>query len=89
MLVKYPLFPFQTSNIDWTREWLFMTVLDYYGAALSLAAVAIFSEPPIFAILWTLGFCLLGSPICCAYVVYRIYSKSLVLRESEYDTIDK
>jgi len=71
MLVRYPLFEFKVDEINWTREWLYMTILDYYGAALSLGAVTLYSEPPFYAVLWISGFCLLGSPICCSYVIYR------------------
>ena len=72
-LQAYPLFPFQMSNIDWTREWLIMTVLDYYGSTACFSVIVLFSEPLFYAIPWILSFNLLGSPFCCAYIVYRLY----------------
>lgn len=83
MLIYFPLFDFAITDIVWTREWLYMTILDYEMSAICLGAIAIFSEG-IFGILWTLGFCLLGSPICCAYVVYRLLFKSLALMDDDY-----
>ena len=47
-------------------------VLDYYGAALPLCGIAVASEPGMSGWLWSLGFCLGGSPFCCAYVVLRL-----------------
>lgn len=82
MLIRYPLFDFSVTDIDWTREWLYMTVLDYYGVALCLSLVALKSEPILNGILWSLAFCLLGSPTCCLYVVYRLLFKSLTLVET-------
>ena len=77
-LHQYPLTDWAVDNLEWTRSWLFTTVLDYYGAALCLCVIAIVNEPFVYGALWTLGFCLLGSPICCSYIVYRALSKSLV-----------
>jgi len=71
ILYSYPLFSFATHDIGWSNAWLYMTVLDYYGAALCLAAIALSSEPIVLGLCWSVGFCLLGSPVCCAYIVYR------------------
>lgn len=62
MLHAYPLLRFAVHDLDWTREWLYMTVLDYYGVAFCLCAIAMASERLlIVGVLWSLGFCLLGS----------------------------
>jgi hypothetical protein len=68
----------------WTREWLYMTIIDYEGAALCLGLIAIFSEPYYLGFLWALTFCLLGSPFCCVYVAYRLYFKSISLKDDDY-----
>ena len=70
-LYSYPLFPFQMTDIDWTREWLIMTIVDYYGAVIALSGIVALNETPLVATLWIMSFCLLGSPFCCSYVVYR------------------
>lgn len=41
MLFTYPLFDFAINDLDWTREWLYMTILDYYGAASCLAIITL------------------------------------------------
>lgn len=73
-LWSQPLFPFKMDSVEWLQSWLVMTVLDYYGAALPLAAVAVASEPGVTGWLWSAGFLLGGSPFCCAYVVLRLRS---------------
>ena len=55
---------------EWLRAWLKMTVLDYYGAALALSAVAVRQEGWDLGIAWSVGFLLLGAPVCGAYTVY-------------------
>ena len=78
-----PLFPLQTSNLAWTNAWLKMTVLDYYGAALPLCGIAIASARDSYSgYLWAAGFCLGGSPFCCAYVALRLiaHENGLMLR---------
>lgn len=67
-----PLFPLQLDNLEWMVAWLKMTVLDYYGAAIPLCGVAISSENGYAGWLWSIGFCLGGSPFCCAYVMLRM-----------------
>jgi hypothetical protein len=73
---KYNLFDFATQDLDWTKQWLLTTVVDYYGCALCLCMIALLSEPFPEGIAWSIGFCLLGSPICCIYCIYRyVYMK--------------
>ena len=72
-LCKHPLWEWKINDLDWVRTWLGMTVLDYYGAALALSGVAFSEQRFRVAFAWFLGFCLLGSPMCCAYMVYRVY----------------
>ena len=74
-LSAYPLWDWKIHNLDWVRAWLGMTVLDYYGAALALSGVAFSERSGREAIAWSLGFFMLGSPVCCAYMVYREKSK--------------
>lgn len=72
VLAVFPLFDWAFTDLHWCQAWLWMTVVDYYGVACCLAAVAIYSESLVLGILWSLGFMLLGSPVCCAYVCYRL-----------------
>ena len=74
-LIKHPLFPLDSSNLDWSNAWLLATVIDYYGACLCLCGVIIASEPSLLGgILWVTGCCLLGSPVCCAWILYRTWT---------------
>jgi hypothetical protein len=66
-----PLWKWELNNLDWVRAWLGMTVLDYYGAAIALSGIAISERGFAHGLVWSLGFCSLGSPACCAYMVYR------------------
>ena len=70
-LSAHPLWDWKIRNIDWLRAWLGMTVLDYYGAAIALSGVAFSERSKPEALAWSLGFSILGSPVCCAYMVYR------------------
>lgn len=72
-LYRYPLFPLQTDDLDWSVAWLVASVVDFYGSTLCFAGVVISSEDTWRSgILWVLGFCLLGSPVCCLWVVIRL-----------------
>lgn len=72
ILAAFPLFDWAITDIRWCQAWLYMTVLDYYGVACCLAAIAVYSESLVLGVLWSMGFMLLGSPVCCAYVCYRL-----------------
>ena len=69
-LRAHPLWPLRLDDNEWVRAWLKMTVLDYYGAALALSGIALAEQGLKAGILWSVGFCLLGSPVCCAYMLY-------------------
>ena len=56
----------------------FNSFLDYYGVAMCLVVIALINEQLLYGILWSLGFCLLGSPVCCGYIIYRVATKSIV-----------
>ncbi len=60
-----------------------MTILDYYGVAACLSAIAIYSEDVPYGALWAIGFCLLGSPVACLYIVIRLLFKSISLRDRD------
>ena len=76
-LMDYPLWNWSVDDLAWVQAWLKMTVIDYYGAALVLSGIAILDEGPCEGLLWSLGFCILGSPVCCVYMVYRILKKKV------------
>ena len=67
-----PLFDWKLDDVDWLKNWLKMTVLDYYGAALPLCGIAISTEQNMQGFLWSAGFLFGGSPFCCAYMLYRL-----------------
>ena len=49
-----------------------MTVLDYYGCCFVLCGVILSSEPFPSSIIWALGCCLVGTPACAAWAVFRM-----------------
>ena len=70
---SHPLFPIQSDNLEWNNAWLIATVIDYYGACLCLCGVILGTEQNwISGILWSLGCCLLGSPVCCIWIIVRL-----------------
>ena len=72
-LSDYPLFPFQMDSLDWTGAWLLTTILDYYGACLCFCGVVLGTEENIVkGLLWATSFCLLGSPVCCIWMVLHV-----------------
>eukprot|EP00550_Attheya_septentrionalis_P002916 CAMPEP_0198301558 /NCGR_PEP_ID=MMETSP1449-20131203/52076_1 /TAXON_ID=420275 /ORGANISM="Attheya septentrionalis, Strain CCMP2084" /LENGTH=117 /DNA_ID=CAMNT_0044003669 /DNA_START=196 /DNA_END=549 /DNA_ORIENTATION=+ len=74
-LHQYPLFPFEWSSLEWSNAWLSATVVDYYGACLCFCGVVLSSEPKWHVgVAWTLGCCLLGSPICCIWVLWKLWN---------------
>ena len=85
---KYPLFPFNMESLDWSNAWLITTILDYYGACLCFCGVVLSSEPSLkVGIAWKVGFCLLGSPVCCIWVLLWLYRGGGSLRlERRLDT---
>ena len=73
-LVNYPLFPFQMESLDWTGAWLITTIVDYYGACLCFCGVVLGTEENILkGLLWAISFCLLGSPVCCLWMVLHVW----------------
>lgn len=80
-VARYGLFPFQWDSIEWSNAWLVATVVDYYGACLCFCGVVISSEQSwMTGIAWVLGCCLLGSPVCCAWVMCRLWRGGGTLR---------
>ena len=72
-LDEYPLFPFQPDSLDWNYNWLIATVFDYYGACLCFGGIVLSSEPSwARGLAWNTGFVLLGSPVCCIWVILRL-----------------
>lgn len=60
-------------------------IVDYYGAVLPFAAIIAHSESRrIFAFLWAVAAIFFGSPVCCAYVMMRLY-KHRTLRAWQED----
>ena len=71
--LKHPLLPFQPESAAWSFSWLITTVFDYYGAALCLCGVILSTEPPAQGALWSLGCLGLGTPVCAAWMVSRLW----------------
>jgi hypothetical protein len=53
-----------------------------------LSAIAIASEDIPYGFLWALGFCLLGSPVACLYIVVRLLFKSIALRDRDVPKVN-
>ena len=71
---SFPLFPFQPDSLEWNSHWLIATVIDYYGACLCFCGIIFKSEDNwIYGSLWCLGCCLLGSPICCLWMLIFLW----------------
>ena len=78
MIIKtasnYPIFPLQTESLEWNNSWLVATVVDYYGACLCYCGIILGTEKQIMhGIIWSLGCCLLGSPVCCLWFLIRLW----------------
>jgi len=83
-LYHYPLFPLQTDSLEWSNTWLLTTVVDFYGACLCLCGVILCTEQSWSAgVGWCVGCCLLGSPVCCIWVLWKVWQgKTLQLQPS-------
>ena len=78
-----PLFPFDLDSLEWCKLWLGTTVGDYYLVVASLSAIVIATENWILGIMWVLGMCLLGSPVACLYIAFKVLKGSnLKIRDS-------
>lgn len=85
-VARFGLFPFQFDSLEWCAAWLKATVVDFYGACLCLCGVILSSEQSwLTGILWVLGCCLLGSPVCCAWVLCRLLRGGGTLRLAKLD----
>jgi len=72
-LYKFPLFPIQYDSIEWNSVWLLTTVFDYYGVCFCFGGIVLSSESSwVKGIAWNVGFALLGSPVCCLWVILWI-----------------
>jgi len=85
-VARYGLFPFQLDSLEWTSAWLSATIVDYYGACLCFCGVVLSSEQSwLIGIAWVIGCCLLGSPVCCAWVLCRLWRGGGTLRLAKLD----
>lgn len=72
----HPLFPLQTESLEWSNAWLTATVVDYYGSTLCLCGIIwATSTSWTSRLAWIVGCCLLGSPVCCAWILYQMLVK--------------
>ena len=75
--VKYPLFDWAVNDLEWTRGWLYMTCVDYEGAALCLVTQPLPCPTPQITLRChhanSVGsYCvLLGAELCCGCFVGR------------------
>jgi len=73
-LYQYPLFPIQYDDLEWNKIWLLTTTVDFYGVCLCFVGVVLSSEASwVRGLAWSVGFLLLGSPVCCLWVILWIY----------------
>eukprot|EP01083_Nonionella_stella_P011222 31902_1 len=83
------LFPLRPSDLEWNNAWLAATVIDYYGACLCLCGVILDTEENrMIGAAWSLGCCLLGSPIFCVWIILRLWrhgSSGLRLQNNDGD----
>jgi hypothetical protein len=56
-----------------------MQVADFYGVTLALSGIVVATEG-LKGLWWVLGFCTLGSPVACAYIIYKVQRASIVLQ---------
>lgn len=80
-VARHGLFPFQMDSLEWSNAWLKATIVDYYGACLCFCGVVLSSEQSwLIGIAWVVGCCLLGSPVCCAWILCRLWRAGGTLR---------
>ena len=75
-LYHQPLFPFQLDDLGWCKSWLGTTVGDYYVVVASLSSIIVATENWMWGFVWILGMCLLGSPVACLYIIYKVIKGS-------------
>ena len=57
-----------------------LQVADFYGVAIPFAAIIIATEGLARGAGWAVGTCLLGSPVACGYLAWKLTSGSIALR---------
>ena len=67
-----PLFPLKLDSLEWCKMWLGTTVVDYHVIAMSMSAITIRTEGWKYGGLWALGLNMIGSPIACFYIIYKL-----------------
>ena len=71
-----PLFPLKLDSLEWCKMWLGTTVVDYHVIAICMSAITIGTEGWKYGGLWALGLNIIGSPIACFYVIYKLQKGS-------------
>ena len=68
----HPLLPLKLDDLEWCKMWLGTTVIDYHVCATCMSAIAIRTDGWKYGGLWALGMNMIGCPIACFYIVYKI-----------------
>ena len=68
----HPLLPLKLDDLEWCKMWLGTTVIDYHVCATCLSAIAIGTDGWKYGGLWALGMNMIGCPIACFYIIYKI-----------------
>mmetsp|Transcript_83040 Transcript_83040/g.173851 ORF Transcript_83040/g.173851 Transcript_83040/m.173851 type:complete len:252 (+) Transcript_83040:124-879(+) len=87
-LWKFPLLPFQPSDLPWAKAWLWTTLGDFYVLTSCLCGLCLASEGFVVGSLLSLTFLFLGSPCVCCWMVWRLlHHGSLTLQQlpTDYD----
>ena len=69
---SHAFFPMRPNSLRWSQAWLLAALANHLGAALCVCGVIVATERPWPAALWSLGCCLLGTPICAAYFITHL-----------------
>ena len=72
----HPLIPLKLASLEWCRIWLGTTVVDYHIVAICLSAITIGTEGWKYGGIWALGMNMIGCPIACFYVIYKLQKGS-------------
>ena len=69
---QQPIWTPHWESLSWCRSWLLAVLANYYGACVCLCGIILSSETPLCGVLWCTGCCLVGTPMCCAYLASRL-----------------
>lgn len=93
-LKRYPLQKFDFDDAEFSKNWLYVTTLDWFLVTLCFSVVVMYTEESSTAgLIWCGAACIFGAPVFVVYLLLRYHShNSLALVQkttSDYEILSR